>query len=88
MASLSLLPEKFQTGDFPAWLRTFECYANANKWSAEDKLTTLPAFLRGPSAAHVHGLTRGPKREFCQPHQAPKGCPLPLHRQGEILPCI
>ena len=56
MASFALLPDKFDTGDFPAWLRNFECCATANKWSAEDKLIKLPAFLRGPAAAHFHSL--------------------------------
>ena len=56
MASFALLPDKCDTGDFPAWLRNFECCATANKWSAEDKLIKLPAFLRGPAAAHFHSL--------------------------------
>ena len=67
MAS-ALIPDKFETGDFPAWLRTdskvFECCANANKWSEEDKLAKLPAFLGGPAAAHFHGLTEAQKESY------------------------
>ena len=63
MAS-ALILDKCETGDFPAWLRTFECCANANKWSAEDKLAKLPVFLRGPAAAHFHGLTEAQKESY------------------------
>ena len=28
----AIIPETFQTGDFVAWLRQFECCANANNW--------------------------------------------------------
>ena len=59
MASPALLPDKCETGDFPAWIRTFECCATANKWSAEDNLTKLPAFLRGPAA-----LTEAQKESY------------------------
>ena len=64
MASLALFPDKFDTGDFPAWLRNFECCATANKWSAEDKLIKLPAFLRGPAAARFHSLTNAQKESY------------------------
>ena len=64
MASLALFPDKFETGDIPAWLRTFECCATANKWSAEGKLTKLHALLRGPAAAHFHGLTEAQKESY------------------------
>ena len=53
-------------GDFHAWLRTFECCATANKWSTEDKLTKLPVFLRGPTAAHFHGLTKAQKESYAK----------------------
>jgi len=46
----------FQTGDFVAWLRQFECSANANTWDAAAKFRKLPAFLRGPAASYFHSL--------------------------------
>ena len=64
MVFIALLTDKFDTGDFPAWLRNFECCATANKWSAEDKLIKLPAFLRGPAAAHFHSLTNAQKESY------------------------
>ena len=35
--SLAVYPEKFDLGGFPAWLRNFECCADANRWSDADK---------------------------------------------------
>ena len=43
--SLAVYPETFDLGDFPAWLRNFECCAGANGWSDADKLKKLPAFF-------------------------------------------
>ena len=76
MAS-ALLPDKFETGDFPAWLRTFQCCATANKWSAEGKLAKLPAFLRGPAAAHFHGLTEAQKESCANLMKHLKDAPYP-----------
>jgi len=49
--------EKFDHGDFPAWLGQFECCASANKWTDEDIALKLPAFLRGVAATHFHTLS-------------------------------
>ena len=57
----TILPEKFDNGGFPAWLRQFECCASANAWAGEDKAPKLPAFLRGVAATHFHSLTDAPK---------------------------
>ena len=57
----TILPKKFDHGDFPAWLRQFECCASANKWADEDKVLKLPAFLRGVAATHFHALTDAQK---------------------------
>jgi len=46
----TILPEKFESGDIVLWLRQFETCATANDWQAQDKLTKLPAFLRGRAA--------------------------------------
>eukprot|EP00794_Sanderia_malayensis_P019333 gene19333-biopygen16220 len=62
--SVSIIPEKFESGDFVAWLRNFECCASANGWKDEDKLKKLPAFLKGPAAAHFHGLVAEQKESY------------------------
>ena len=48
----SILPERFDKGDFALWLRQYECCAVANGWTDEEKLAKLPAFLRGHAASH------------------------------------
>ena len=48
----SILPERFDKGDFALWLRQYECCAVANGWTDEEKLAKLPAFLRGYAASH------------------------------------
>ena len=60
----TILPEKFDHGDFPAWLRQFECCASANKWADEDKALKLPAFLRGVAATHFHALSDAEKDSY------------------------
>ena len=62
--TISVIPEKFESGDFVAWLRNFECCATANNWSDADKLKKLPAFLRGQSAAHFHCLSAVDKEGY------------------------
>eukprot|EP00794_Sanderia_malayensis_P004029 gene4029-biopygen2505 len=62
--SVSIIPEKFESGDFVAWLRNFECCASVNGWKDEDKLKKLPAFLKGPAAAHFHGLVAEQKASY------------------------
>ena len=64
MASLSVIPDKFSSGNFVSWLRSFECCATANEWEDDDKLKKLPAFLRGPSAVYFHGLPDGQKDTY------------------------
>ena len=64
MSSLSVLPEKFESGDFVSWLRQFECCATANGWADADKLKKLPAFLRGPAAAYFHSLPENHKDTY------------------------
>ena len=57
----SILLEKFDHGDFPAWLRQFECCAFANKWADKDKAHKLLAFLWGTAATHFHALSDADK---------------------------
>ena len=56
MSTLSVVPEKFETGDFAAWLRNFERCAIANGWKEDEKLKKLPAFLRGPASSYYFSL--------------------------------
>jgi len=52
----TILPEKFDSGDFKTWLRQFDICATANNWGNGEKLKKLPAFLRGIAATHYHAL--------------------------------
>ena len=56
--SLSVLPDKFEHGDFISWLRNFDVCATANGWSEEDKLRKLPAFLRGQAYSFYDTLAK------------------------------
>ncbi len=53
---LSVLPDKFSSGDFVAWLRSYECCATANGWSADARFKKLPAFLRGQASSYYFSL--------------------------------
>lgn len=64
MATSSINPEKFETGDIVSWLRQFECCANANSWNEDKKLKVLPAFLRGPAAAYYFALSEEEKDTY------------------------
>eukprot|EP00794_Sanderia_malayensis_P005083 gene5083-biopygen4144 len=60
----TILPEKFDSGDFVNWVRQFNVCAAANTWNAAKKLAVLPAFLRGPAATYYHTLADGEKDTF------------------------
>ena len=60
----TILPEKFDHGDFPAWLRQFECWASANKLTDEENALKLPAFLRGVAATHSHAESDAEKYSY------------------------
>ena len=66
MASASIVPDKFDSGDFIGWLRDFNCCATANNWKDDDKLRKLPAFLKGPAAAHFYCLSDEQKESFAE----------------------
>ena len=53
---MSIIPEKFDTGDFASWVRNFECCATANGWSDADKLKKLPALLRSQASSYFYSL--------------------------------
>ncbi len=64
MAQLSVLPDKFDSGDFVAWLRSYECCATANGWSADARFKKLPAFLRGQASSYYFSLADDEKDTF------------------------
>ena len=52
----NILPERFTTGDFSAWLRHFQCCALANEWSEATQRIKLPAILQGPATSYYDSL--------------------------------
>ena len=64
MASFALVLDNFDMGDCYAGLRMFECCAMANNWSVEENSIKLPAYLRGPAAAHFHSLANLKKESY------------------------
>ena len=64
LGKATILPEKFDHGDFAAWLQQFEYCAFANKWDDDDKALKLPAFLRGVAATHFHALSDAEKDSY------------------------
>ena len=74
----AIIPETFQTGDFVAWLRQFECCANANNWDAAAKLRKIPAFLRGPAAAFIQRLADAQKDTYAHLVKFLRDCLCPV----------
>ena len=62
--SFSVCPEKFDVGDFDAWLRNFDCCATANGWSDADKLKKLLACLRGQASSYCFSLADADKDSY------------------------
>ena len=52
----SIVPEKFDSGDFVTWLRQFKVCASANSYDEAKKLKFLASFLCGPAATYFHSL--------------------------------
>lgn len=79
----TIIPDKFDSGDFVSWLRDFECCATANGWSADAKLSKLPAFLRGQAASYFHALADDQKDTFAHLTAALRNvfCPLVAREQ-------
>lgn len=63
-SSSSIYPEKFESGDIVLCLRQFDTCALANRWSAEEKLRKLPAFLRGRAATYYYALRDDQKGSY------------------------
>ena len=74
----AIIPETFQTGDFVAWLRQFECCANANNWDAAAKLRKIPAFLRGPAASFFQRLADAHKDTYAHLVKFLRDCLCPV----------
>ena len=60
MAS-SVVPDRFEGGDFDQWLRHFDRCAVANGWANAAQLIQLPAFLKGPAATFYESLAEESK---------------------------
>jgi hypothetical protein len=58
--SSSILPGRFDNGDFECWLREFDACCDANGWKVagerNDKILKLPAFLRAKAASHFYAI--------------------------------
>ena len=58
--SSSILPGRFDNGNFECWLREFNACCDANGWKVtaerDDKILKLPAFLRGRPASHFYAI--------------------------------
>ena len=64
MATHSIFPERFSSGDFASWFRHFERCALANTWNAATRLAKLPAFLQGPAATYFETLSDDQKSTY------------------------
>ena len=66
--SSSILPGRFDNGDFECWLREFNACCDANGWKAteehDDKILKLPAFLRGEAASHFYAIPAEKRTKF------------------------
>lgn len=60
--SSSILPGRFDNGDFECWLREFNACCDANGWKVtaerDDKILKLPAFLRGKASIPAEKRTK------------------------------
>ena len=64
MSTTFIVPGKFETGDFTAWLHAFECCATANGWMDDEKMKKLPAFLRGRASSNYFSLAAEQKDTY------------------------
>ena len=66
--SSSILPGRFDNGDFECWLREFNACCDANGWKVteerDDKILKLPAFLRGKAASHFYAIPAEKRTKF------------------------
>lgn len=64
----TILPGRFDNGDFESWLREFEACCDANGWKTtaetDDKLLKLPAFLRGQAASHFYAIPPAQRTKY------------------------
>ena len=66
--SSSILPGRFDNGDFECWLREFNACCDVNGWKVtekrDDKVLKLPAFLRGKAASHFYAIPAEKRTKF------------------------
>ena len=75
--SITVVPEKFECGDFLRWPRDFECCASAKGWDAEKKLTVLPPFLQGQASSYFYVLKDDEKDSYTHLTSALRKCFCP-----------
>lgn len=83
----SILPGKFENGDFVAWLREFDACSAANGWKVtddrDDKILKLPAFLRGQAASHFYAIPSAQRTSYADAIAALKQAMCPAaHREN------
>ena len=83
----TILPGKFEHGDFVAWLREFDACSAANGWKVTDdtdeKILKLPAFLRGQAASHFHVIPSAQRASYADAIAALKQAMCPAaHREN------
>ena len=68
MSSGTILPGRFDNGDFESWLREFDACCAANGWKVtderDDKILKLPAFLRDKAASHFYAIAEDRRKTY------------------------
>ena len=73
MAS-SVVPDRFEGGDFDQWLHHFDRCAVANGWANAARLIRLPAFLKGPAATFYESLAEESKDTYAHLTESLRTC--------------
>ena len=74
MSTVSVVPERFDSGDFAARIRYFDCCSDANGWTDAEKVRKLPAFLKGQAASYFFSLPTSSRDSY--PHLVTALCQL------------
>ena len=73
----AILPLKFERGDLTTWLREYDVCAEENGWTADTKIKTLPAFLRGEAASHYYAVEEDSCKSYVDATKALKEAMCP-----------
>ena len=85
MVTVSVIPERFDSGDFAAWIRHFDCCSNGNGWTDDEKLREWPAFLKGQTASYFsHCLPRAETRTLTLSRICVNCCVLLFQRNNAM----